>query len=148
MLRLTLHCVSTRDAGVTFPPTRQKQNMPVSGKKLMTWHFSICVLIKAALRVQLYWSESESEIAWNGYLDFSFVCLHRSDLSAKATSLQNGLQPNFQAKSLFTFRSYINAALQWCIHTGRKRDWDRDREIMGCMNLFGNVHSTAEPARG
>ena len=53
--------------------------------------------------LHLYWSESESE-------------------TSLATSLHNGLQPNFQAKSLslaakikenfrFRFRSYINAAL-------------------------------------
>ena len=28
------------------------------------------------LRVELYWSERESDIAWNGYIDFSVVCLH------------------------------------------------------------------------
>ena len=48
--------------------------------------------------VELYWSESD--VAWNGYLDFLVVCLYWSDLSAEATSLQNGLQPNFQATSL------------------------------------------------
>ena len=31
-----------------------------------------------AFRVELYWSESEreSDVAWNGYLDFLVVCLH------------------------------------------------------------------------
>ena len=30
------------------------------------------------LRVELYWSkrESESDITWNEYIDFSVVCLH------------------------------------------------------------------------
>ena len=28
------------------------------------------------LMAELYWSESESDIAWNGYLDFLVVCLH------------------------------------------------------------------------
>ena len=61
------------------------------------------VIAFCSLMLHLYWSESESE-------------------TSLATSLHNGLQPNFQAKSLslaakikenfrFRFRSYINAAL-------------------------------------
>ena len=51
------------------------------------------------LKGELYWSESKSDVAWNRNLDFSFVCLHQSDLSAKATLLQNGLQPNSNIKA-------------------------------------------------
>ena len=29
--------------------------------------------------LQLYWSESESDVAWNGYLDSPVVCLHWSE---------------------------------------------------------------------
>ena len=48
--------------------------------------------------LQLHWNESD--VAWNAYINLPVVCLHWSDLSAKVTLLQNGLQPNFQAKSL------------------------------------------------
>ena len=51
--------------------------------------------------VHLYWSESESDIAWNGYIGFQVVCLHwEAIISGKD-------QRNFR----FRFRSYINAAL-------------------------------------
>ena len=55
--------------------------------------------------VHLYWSESESEsdIAWNGYIGFQVVCLHwEAIISGKD-------QRNFRFR--FRFRSYINAAL-------------------------------------
>ena len=93
--------------------------------------------------LQLHWSESESDVAWNGYLNSPDVCLHwsecdfawklgynpfwsdiASDISLSlllqyscthkvhlywsesesetslSMSLQNGLQPNFQANLL------------------------------------------------
>ena len=71
--------------------------------------------------LHLYWSESESE-------------------TSLATSLHNGLQPNFQAKSLslaakiketFRFRSYINAALL------NKYSFLHGRNILGFRN---NIH--------
>ena len=35
-------------------------------------------VFKQAFMVELYWSERESasDIAWNGYIDFSVMCLH------------------------------------------------------------------------
>ena len=35
--------------------------------------------------LQLHWSESESDVAWNGYLDSPVVCLHwsKSDFAWK-----------------------------------------------------------------
>ena len=48
--------------------------------------------------VELYWSqrESESDIAWNGYIDFSVVCLHwvamSSDKDQREFSLSRSLQ--------------------------------------------------------
>ena len=32
----------------------------------------------ASVMLQLHWSESESDVAWNGYLDSQVVCLHWS----------------------------------------------------------------------
>ena len=39
------------------------------------------------LIVKVYWSESESDIAWNGYLDFLVVCLH-SDVAPEWVATQ------------------------------------------------------------
>ena len=60
-------------------------------------YFQCCLL-----RVELYWSEreSESDIAWNGYIDFSVVCLHWVAMSSDkdqrefSLSLSHSLQYN------------------------------------------------------
>ena len=51
------------------------------------------------LRVELYWSEreSESDIAWNGYIDFSVVCLHWVAMSSDKDQREFSLSPQYNS---------------------------------------------------
>ena len=51
-------------------------------------------IVMSGLKVELYWSESESDIAWNGYIDFSVVCSHWVAAEKRNFSLSRSLQYN------------------------------------------------------
>ena len=61
--------------------------------------------------VELYWSESESDIAWNEYIDFSVVCLHwvamSYDKDQREFLLSRSLQYNSTLKWKFFDLAFI-----------------------------------------
>ena len=69
--------------------------------------FDVCLYYSILIKVELYWSEreSESDIAWNEYIDFSVVCLHWVAMSSNKDQREFllSLSRSLQYNSTLTF---------------------------------------------
>ena len=75
--------------------------------------------------VELYWSESD--IAWNGYIDFSVVCLHWVEMNSDKDQREFSLSLQYNStltelcRRVRTEQRRTNTDSQWFVYLSRCR---------------------------